>query len=299
MSVSAAESLAYFNYIQGLNADSSIEAQRREFRERSRREGKFVVHGCIDARNYPASTFDPGKGPVLIQTQSFGGTAMPERFAALSMGLVRGVHGHIFVSHWAGNSPDHVMGFDGCGARHASEKMRRGVSVAISGAPFINEHVEPHCIEGALKSALNTSVESGVPAVAIGLDHLTQLPHLLGVAEAGQWRHVVPSSSVHNGVPEIDPDEIREKYPQIARIVERGRVFSRTQTHEEIEGRRQQNPMAVWVSGSFYPTWEVWGTIPLGQIMRITYARHSAKDQYVPRKNEINMINAHSDPRRN
>lgn len=294
MSVSEAESLAYFEEIKRGNQSPTTQHRRRSFQDRSRRFGKYAVHSCIDARMYAASTFYPGDGPVLIQLQTFGGIASPDRFAALSMGLVRGLHGHIFVSHWGGDQPHPIMGLDGCGARHASAEMKAGGEVGISGATFIRDQVEPNCIEGALKRAEETSQSSRGPSVAIGLDHLTQWPHLLGIAENGSWRHVVPSTSVQNGAPEIEPEIIRDEYPDIARIIDQGRIFSRAQTPAEIESRKKQDPMAVWISGSLYPTWDVWGTIPLGEMMGIKYARYSAKDEYLPRLEEIDAIKAHA-----
>ncbi|MBP6994457.1 hypothetical protein KBB12_04415 [Candidatus Woesebacteria bacterium] len=292
MSYSEAQSLAYYQHLYAQNQSAGARQERVNWRGRLDCEGGWILHECIDARVEATSTLDSGEGPVLQQRGVFGGTTSPDHWAAFMNG--GNIRGNIFIAHFDPSAPDSLMGYGGCGARSAAALFQTGGSLPLTGAELIRDEVDPHFIRGPLTRAEETSQHSRAPSVAMGIDHCSQRAYLFGVAQDGRWKHVVSADLTGGVVPEIQPEEVQDVYPDVAAMIRQGRIFSATQTTEEIEGRRIQNPPMVWVTQTALPTWNVWGeAVGVGNVMRITYPRHSQAKEYSPRKGAAGLVCAH------
>ncbi len=292
MSYSEAQSHAYFQHLYTQNKSRAAKQARVSWRDRLDCEGGWILHECIDARVETTSTLDSGEGPVLQQRGVFGGTTSPDHCAAF---MSRGnIQGNIFIAHFDPSAPDSLMGYGGCGARSAAALFQTGGSLPLTGAELIRDEVDPHFIRGPLTRAEETSQHSRAPSVAMGIDHCSQRAYLFGVAQDGRWKHVVSADLTGGVVPEIQPEEVQDVYPHVAAMIRQGRIFSASQTSEESEGRKIQNPPMVWVTQTALPTWNVWGEeVGVGSIMRITYPRHSKERGYTPRQGAADLIRAH------
>lgn len=292
MSSSETQSVAYFKHLCAQNQSPAAKQARVSWRDRLYCEGSDIVFVCIDARIEATSTLDPGMGPVLQERDVFGGTTSPDHCAAfMSRGNIRG---NIFIAHFDPSAPDSLMGYGGCGARSAAALLQTGGDLSLTGARLIGDEVDPHFILGPLTRAMDASRACREPSVAMGIDHRSQKPHLFGVAQEGRWKHVVSADLTGGVVPEIQPEEVQGEYPHIAAMIKQGRIFSANQTSEESEGRKIQNPPMVWVTHSGMPTWNVWGEeVGVGNVMRITYPRHSRAKEYSPREGAADLIRAH------
>ena len=281
-------------YVEGLiaaNLNSETDKFRDMWRYMRRVYGSYLLETCIDARLAPATTLYPGDGPVLAQWNSFAASS-PEGEIARRLNS-KNVRGYIVVSHWDGTAPHDEMGFDGCGARSAACAMRNGAKLNLTGAPYIADNVVPHCVDSALEKAQTASYASdGTPCFAIGIDHISQRPHLLGAMVNGR-QIVTPNDDFGNGIHEIDPDRIAKIFPDIARMIKKGRRFSESQTQEEKQARRVQDPKLVWVTGSVYPMSAVFDGVPVGEVMRVTYPRHSDAHGYMPRDEAYDIVGSH------
>lgn len=292
MSSSETRSVAYFKHLCAQNQGAAAKQARVSWRDRLDYEGGWIMHECIDARVEATSTLDPGEGPVLQQRDVFAGTTSPDHCAAfMSRGNIRG---NIFIAHFDPSAPDSLMGYGGCGARSAAALFQTGGSLSLTGAELIRNEVDHHFIRGPLTRAEETSKHSRAPFVAMGIDHCSQKPYLFGVAQGGRWKHVVLADLAGGVVPEIQPEEVQDEYSHVAAMIRQGRIFSASQTSEESEGRKIQNPPMVWVTQTALPTWNVWGEeVGVGNIMRITYPRHSKEKAYSPRPGAAELIRAH------
>jgi len=256
--------------------------------------GSYLLETCIDARLAPATTLYPGEGPVLAQWNSFAASSSEEEISRrMRSKNARGYRGYMVVSHWDGDVQHDEMGFEGCGARNAAYAMRKGAKINLTGAPYIADYVTPHCVDSALEKAHTASyLINDKPCFAIGIDHITQRPHLLGVMINGR-QIIKPEDNTDNGICEINPDRVAKIFPHVAKMIERGRRFSESQTPEQMEARRIQDPKLVWVTGSVYPMNTVFDGVSVGQVMRVTYPRHSDMRGYMPRDEAGHIVASH------
>jgi len=264
-------SLEYIDRLVRANRDIA-QVQARALRHlRKQLYGGYIMGSCIDSRINFASMMDPGEGPILYQVNSFAGSSNIDRLVGrLYQHDTRGV---VFGSHWDEEEDGETeMGYGGCGARRAKQRMQKGETMHISAARYIHDNVHPHCIEGAVTQALTMSNHVAVPCFALGMSHITQEPHLIAAVEQGKFTYQVGFDEIRGRSDQPIPPDIQERYPDIMAMLQQGRVFARNQTPEEMQRRKVQDPQLVWATGSHYPTWDVFGP-SLGEIMRIGYYR--------------------------
>jgi len=263
------QSLDYINgLIEANQAPPQLEARAARHR-RGQIHGKVAAISCMDAR-VSIGSLDPGYGPVLSQMSGFAGHIPVSRsmYSIFGHSIISVIYG----SHWDDTKPDNHTGFRGCGARDARQRMQNGELMHISAARYIDHHVNPHCIEGAVMQSLDTSRITNVPCYAIGMSHITQEPHLLAVSQNGRFQYQVDFETIRNASAQPIPEEIQKEHPVIMNMLQQGQIFARSQTPEEMQRRQVQDPLVVWVTGSHYPTWDVFGP-SLGEIMRVGYYR--------------------------
>lgn len=282
----------FIDYLLVANRSLVLQVRRQHWRNRLHTQGRYAMVPCIDARLSPADTLDPDHGPVLSSIPGFAGATPPHRLEGILND--KKTQGCIFVSHWDGDQPDHDMGYGGCGARSASKMIEEGGEVPITGSIYIRNHVSPHYIDTAMGQALVASNTTIKPCVAMGIDHVTQEPFLFGIAENGQWLHTIPDPYTTAPIPHLDHQEVQRTHPHIASFIRQGQEFSAIQKEEDRDSRRVQNPNMIWVSGSLYPTQIVFGSVPIGQIMRCGVVRHAANNGHALSGGEDHTIIAHA-----
>lgn len=270
MSVTERQSLDYVESLVAANhAHPQLDA--RELRHRRKQlDGGYVVGSCIDARIDCASTMDPGIGPIMYQVNSFAGSSKIDRL--IGRIFRNDIGGIVVASHWDEGDTDKEMGYGGCGARTAKLRELNGEPLHIAAKQYIHENVDPHCVEGAVNQARVLSDHVAVPCFAFGMSHITQVPHLMAAVENGKFTYKLSFNELQRRFDHPIPPDIQKRYPDIMAMLQQGRVFAQSQTPEEMQRRRVQDPHLVWVTGSHYPTWDVFGP-SLGEIMRIGYYR--------------------------